>query len=411
MEPDVRVRDTLPLEVGLVMAGRLDAADHRAVSAAMRSAQQQLADWFPRFAWALSLHRRPDWALSGNSEPAHWLLQVSDERDANHWDFGVAIVNLDLVGHYRPYAFAAVSRPLDVGVISTLRIDPDQAGVEIAPDERVERIGDRLARLILLTIGHLCGLRADAQADNLMFRVESAGQLDRAYRLSEDQQESMRVHLEEVADVRLEERGNHRQRARWLFYLNAMWINRRDIAASILGARPWEFPLRLSRLTTAAASALAVLLMTAEAWDLGLAQSPLRLTGLGLGALAFTSLYVAHRQQLFVRRSSKVSEQAVTAQVASLGIVALGMATLWLLLAIVSNVASVLLFDLSLITEWAGESDWQQLIDASSSVARYALALRMSVFVASIGILIGALGASFETQEHFRHIVYVDEEV
>jgi hypothetical protein len=32
-------------------------------------------------------------------------------------------------------------------------------------------------------------------------------------------------------------------------------------------------------------------------------------------------------------------------------------------------------------------------------------------FVASLGLLIGALGASFESQDYFRHITYVDEEI
>ena len=36
--------------------------------------------------------------------------------------------------------------------------------------------------------------------------------------------------------------------------------------------------------------------------------------------------------------------------------------------------------------------------------------LAMASFVASLGILIGALGSSFEGQEYFRHITYVDEE-
>ena len=35
----------------------------------------------------------------------------------------------------------------------------------------------------------------------------------------------------------------------------------------------------------------------------------------------------------------------------------------------------------------------------------------MSAFVASVAILIGALGASFEEQHYFRHVIFVDEEI
>ena len=36
--------------------------------------------------------------------------------------------------------------------------------------------------------------------------------------------------------------------------------------------------------------------------------------------------------------------------------------------------------------------------------------LAFAGFVAALGILVGALGASFEDQTYFRHVAYVDEE-
>jgi len=35
----------------------------------------------------------------------------------------------------------------------------------------------------------------------------------------------------------------------------------------------------------------------------------------------------------------------------------------------------------------------------------------LSAFVASLGLLIGAFGASFEDQYYFRHVTHVDEEL
>jgi hypothetical protein len=34
----------------------------------------------------------------------------------------------------------------------------------------------------------------------------------------------------------------------------------------------------------------------------------------------------------------------------------------------------------------------------------------MAGFIASLGIAIGALGASFEEHQYFRHIAFIDEE-
>lgn len=331
----------LPLEIGIVLSGQFDAADQKGANDAVRMAKNRLQDWFPSFLWTLEVARRPDWGTTETSEPTHWLLQAAEERDSKRWDLAIVITNVDLQGHYRSFAYAAVSRSLDAAVISTLRIDPDQSGMELDAVERVQRIAARLARLILHSIGHLNGLKRRSEPANLMYAGITAKDFDGIYEIDEEQSAEIVSMLEEVADVRLEERGSQRAAGNFRFIAKAIWINRTDILKAIAGARPWEFPRRLSRLTTAAVSTLAILMMTAEAWDLGLSQSGYQLVFLGFGALLVTSWYVAYRQQLLVHRFH----------------------------------------------------------------------LRMAAFVASIGVLIGALGTSFENQHHFRHIVFVDEEI
>jgi hypothetical protein len=60
------------------------------------------------------------------------------------------------------------------------------------------------------------------------------------------------------------------------------------------------------------------------------------------------------------------------------------------------------LFPDQLVESWAaslaGQIGWQNYVC-------------LAELVASLGILIGALGASFEGQDYFRHIAYVDEEL
>ncbi|XZE53958.1 hypothetical protein SH139x_005731 [Planctomycetaceae bacterium SH139] len=401
------------LEIGIVLAGKFDAADQRAANEAVRVVRDRLQDWFPQFVWKLELARRPDWGGVTTAEPTDWLLQAAEERDANRWDFALAITNVDLQGHYRSFAYAAVSRSLDAAVVSTLRIDPDQSGMELDSGERVHKIAGRLARLLLHSVGHLNGLKRQADRENLMAVGITASDFDGHYDLDEEQHERLTKTFEEVADVRLEEHGAQRRQSRLRFILKAIWWNRSDILKSIAGARPWEFPRRLSRLTTAAVSTLAILMMTAEAWDLGLSQSAYQLLLLACSALLATSWYVAYRQQLLIHRFHLRTEQTVSTQTASLGIVAMGMATMWLVLAMLSMIFSVLLFENELIAQWAGEDGIEQLVGQSSHgrEAIYRLYFRMASFVASIGVLIGALGTSFESQHHFRHIVFVDEEI
>lgn len=397
----------------MVLAGRFDAADQQAATDAVRLAGEKLRSWFPQYEWTLPVVRRPDWGTTSPSEPTDWLLQAAEERDANHWDFVIAITSVDLQGHYRSFAYAAVSRSLDAAVISTLRIDPDQTGMELQPNQRIQQITDRLARLVLHSVGHLNGLSRESDPKNVMYAGITAGDFDDEYNINDDQRDRLADRLEEVADERLEERDSHRHLGNLRFIAKAIWINRVDILKAIAGARPWEFPRHLSRLTTAAVSTLAVLMMTAEAWDLGLAQSGIQLGVLAGGALLVTSWYVAYRQQLLVHRFHLRTEQTISTQAASWGIVALGMGTTWLVLALLSLLASVVLFENKLIAEWAGETSIQGLVGSTQyrELAVYGLYIRMATFVASIGILIGALGTSFESQHHFRHTVFVDEEI
>ena len=119
-------------------------------------------------------------------------------------------------------------------------------------------------------------------------------------------------------------------------------------------------------------SALLLLLVTAEVWDVGMSQSAAQVIGLSLFALLLTSIYTLIRQRLLVRRQvGSLSEQTVITNIAIASVVVLGMLTTY-----------GLLFSYVVL----------------------------AAFVASLGILIGALGASFEEQYHFRHITYIDEE-
>jgi hypothetical protein len=61
----------------------------------------------------------------------------------------------------------------------------------------------------------------------------------------------------------------------------------------------------------------------------------------------------------------------------------------------------VLFFQQPLIAGWAAS------LDGAVSTTHY---LILSAFVASFGLLIGALGASFEQHYYFRHVTYIDEE-
>src|SRR5690554_4361711 len=146
-----------------MVAGPLDFVDAQAARMAVEQTDERLSELFDEFRFDFFEIKRPEMtggSLAGNgrAEPSVLLQQAVEERDSRHWDFAIMLTASELVGHYSSICFAALSRPLDAAVLSMSLIDPMALGVEANRDERVERIARRLSRLILHSIGHLCGL-------------------------------------------------------------------------------------------------------------------------------------------------------------------------------------------------------------------------------------------------------------
>lgn len=393
------------IEIGVIVTGALDRPDSLAASQAIAQTREYLSNQYPQFRFEFPTIRRPEFATEQRVEPSRLLQQAVEDRNARGWDFAFVLTGGELVGNYSPYCFAALSRPTDAAVFSLSLIDPNviDTGDEDF-NQRVERIASRLSRLMLHALGHLTGLAPSDQPDNMMYRPATAAQLDRMQQLDGEQQERQQSTLCEVADQRLEE-SNAKSLYYPVFAMRAAWINRRDILEAIWAARPWELPGRLSGLSIASVSTLVILLMTAEAWDLGLAQSPRLIAVLMLLSLVVTTIYVTARQQLLIRRGRQRSEQTVVMSFSALGIVTVGMLVTWLGLAAIGMCVGTALFSQALISSWASSAGW------SDDASRIEAIAQMSFFCASLGLIIGSLGASFESKNYFRHVIFVDEEI
>jgi hypothetical protein len=223
-------------------------------------------------------------------------------------------------------------------------------------------------------------------------------------RIADDQLEQIQQHLQEIADRRLEEQEGFRYANALIFYLTAIWLNLREVIRAIGQARAWEFPFRLSKLTTAAASVVLIMLMTAEVWELGTSQSVLTVSLLSLGTIMATTCYILTRQRVIVQRGGNgFSEQEVLTNVSTAGIVLLGIAFTYLFFFTITFSLSLLLFSNALAARWSTGAEGEVV-----PLVKYAV---LSAFITVVGLAIGALGASFEEQDYFRHITLVDEEL
>lgn len=393
--------DRRPLiDVGWVLAGRLDEEDRMAVRRARREAEERLQDLFPDFRWRMSRMARRALTDEQRRRPEQLLDVAADERDVHRWDFTFVVTDADLLTYRKRFALGAPSRAISCAVLSTARLLTD-----VEDTEDVERDAEvkarRLVALLMHLLGHLAHLDNEGDPDDYMYEFGAAADLDNMQRYSDDDLQLLHQQLEEVADVRLEETGRFRGRV-LAFYLRAAWDQRREIWSSIRRVQPWLFPLRLGRLTTAAASALVVLCVTAESWELGMTQPPERIAVLsGVTILALAGLLLRQQRLVLVQRGREPSEQRVVADVSIVVAMLLGLTLVYALLFGGTFVLSQLLFPRELLAGWTPSLDGGVGLDER---------LNFSGFVAFLGLIVGALGASFEDQAYFRHITLVDEE-
>ena len=395
------------IEIGWVIAGALDEADSAAVKEAHAQLLHVLTTWFPEFTWRMPMVRRPEMVEAIREEPVVLLDRGRDERASHQWDFALVITQADFVTHYKPFALAIVSRGLDLGLISTSRIDPAAYDEKVAISARTDAMGGRIQSLALHILGHLSGLRHVEDRENVMLDVRDVVELDSMNRFDDDQKETIRHWLKQVADVRLEEEGTRISAVS--FYIQSVWRNRGEVFSSVLQAKPWEFPRRLARLTTAAVSAVVVFMMTAEAWDFALSQPTPTIVILAVAAIVLTTAFISRRQQLFVRRKRRrLTEQRVVTNLTVSAVVLCGMLTMFAIMFGSIFVIGELLFSKNLVAEWAHSVRGLQGDQRTVNWTHY---VRFAGIASSLSIVIGALGASFEEQHHFRHITFVDEEV
>lgn len=391
------------IELGLVLVGRLDPVDREAIKLARRRVHSDLQRWFPDFAWQLVAVPREEISTSSREEPVSFLAQGQTERDVYKWDFVFVITGADLIGHDKPFALATVSRTLDLAVISTARIDPRATDTSVDSESRVKQTAVRLGVLMLRCLGHLNGLDCVDDPHNLMWDADRVEELDEMVQLTAEQISPMQSNLHAIADLRLEEQRHAASRSPLAFLLQAGWMQRREIIAEVLEAAPWQFPVRFNRLTTAAVSAMLVLLMTAETWDMSMSQSAASITALLLSVVVVTTAYVVTRQHLLIRRQDRqMTEQIAVSNLTATLTVLSGLVTMLITLFAASLCLSLLLFSEPVVNEWVTS------VEGPVTLGHYLL---LSGVVSGFSLSIGALGATFEDQSYFRHVTFIDEEL
>lgn len=373
----------------LVHLGLLPAADERdpARLQLYRDVREQLLEaltaQFPQFQWQIAVVNRHRFSPLGAIDPLTLLEFAVQEKIAHRLDYVLALVPNELSFRDRAPTWGVPSSALEAGVIST--------GAEAAPDVRA----DSLAAMSLHLLGHLWGLEhcGEGPMRPLPARAPDAGLAP----FPADQQRTIVDRLDEVADARIEE--ERRRLSTLAFYWRTFTADPRGILTDLWGYAPWKLPFRLGRLTAGAVTFMVILLLTAETWEVGVNFAPAGVLAATVAAIPAAAAFLFVGQNLAkMSGSGHLREQLVRTRLVLYGSLLAGMASLWVVLSIVAFLVGLAMPD-HVLVKWLTERP-----DAFT-LARY------SAFMATLGLLGGALGGNLEDEGNFKAKFLFDEEV
>lgn len=375
-----------PETAPLVQIGWLLAADERdpGFEAACAGARERLAAHlgaeFPEFRWEMPGVNRRQFPPRGALNPLPLLEFGVETKIDQGWDYAIVVVPNGLDPSDRTGADEVPSSALEVGVASTEALAAEDGG-----------LAGPLAARALRLLGHLWGLpsRDDGPMDCGAAELRPFSGPDR---------ETARLRLIEVSDERLEERDGEAGR-RFGSYARAFFADPHGIATDILGTSPWRLPLRMGRLTAAAAVSIVVFILGAESWELGvnIEEGPLVIAA-ALSVVAATVFLFAGQNIVGLSAGGARArrEQFLRMRIVLFATLLLGMCALWLLLAGCAG-AIVLALPEKVPERWLG------------SALRPADTARYAAFHATLGVLAGALGGSLEAEGKFKAMLYFDD--
>ncbi len=385
----VRVRPKV--EIGWILEGDLPDMERTAARSAAAEMKETLTLYMPQFDWIVGTIDRPSRSSRNRAEPVQLLDASEIDRDRRGWDFTIVVTARELHGREKVRALGVTAGIFATAIASTAFLkEPSSSERSVPP---------RLHALVMHLFGRLNGL-AFEKSSTWMRRVEEASDLDTMVGFDETALKELSNRMAEVADVRVEEMAG-RSPSRSSFYVRSLWQNRGALPRAFLRMRPWSFPLKLRRLTTAAGSTLVVLMMTAESWEVAINLSAAVVVLLSVVAVILTSIYLINVQHLVAGREGPLREQRAVSNAGTVAAVVAGMIVTYASVFLAGWLLAASLFVDPLLAKWTG-------VPSGDSAF---LRVRLAALAACFSVVIGALGASFEPYGYFRHITQIDDEV
>ncbi|WP_459191611.1 hypothetical protein [Halosimplex sp. J119] len=182
----------------------------------------------------------------------------------------------------------------------------------------------------------------------------------------------------------------------WFHLLSAV-RNGRQLLRALATSRAPLLPLSLPKLSTAAVAPTLILVFSAETWDVGLNLDNATTVLFATVSILLAAVYLVFSLNLNVprKRRAVVTEHVALLNVAILCILVAGMVGLFGLVGAIMLVIEFVVFPPNLMTNWPSLED---------PVVTVVDLVRTGAFIATIGVLSGALAGGLEDRTILRHL-------
>lgn len=311
------------------------------------------------------------------------------ERDVH---FLLIVTEVDITATTLSYTLALPSQLTNVGIVSTKRLYPDFWG----DSEDATLTVRRLATMLLHTFGHLLNLSHARDPQNVMYNFAGVDDLAAMTHLTNAQRERMRQVLPSEAHERT---SRHKH---WRFILRTLARDWRSIARAVARANPFRLVTRLPTMITAALSVIIVLFFSSEIWDVG---STVELYQLALfsAVTVLTATAVLYRTFAFngvLGRGRVLAESTIVTSAATGLSLFLTMLLLFAIFMGLTYLGTITIFPRKLMETWPTVDPAVRTLDH----------VKVSLFVAALGVLAGSLGGRADSKDLVRAVLFVDEE-
>jgi hypothetical protein len=281
---------------------------------------------------------------------------------------------------------------MNIGILSTNRLSPEFWGD--APSQ--ERTSRRLAGLMLHTLGHLLNLDHHPAPENAMYDFQDIEHLERMDELTSTQREHIRRTLP------VEARDAIQDGSRLRFILRQIFRDWPAILQAVVRANPFHLLTQLPTMVTAAFSVILAFFFNAEIWDVASTVELFQIIVFSIIALVAATivLYRAFAFGAVLTRRKRLAESIVVSTAATIISLLSTMILLYGLFLGITYLGTVIIFPRRLMSTWPTVDPAVRVIDH----------IKLSMFLASSGLLVGSLGGRVDSSQLVRYILFLDEE-